>query len=63
MMRPNVHTLYVEFLHSAAERVKAGDKLAAMFCLQQALRAANSAHDSRYRRAVFRAMSFARRLP
>jgi hypothetical protein len=62
-MRPNVHSLYVEFLHCAAERVKAGDRIAAMFCLTQAMRAANTAHDARYRRAVFRAMSFARRLP
>lgn len=62
-MRPNVHNLYVEFLQSAASAIRAGDKQAAMFCLSHAMKAANTAPDARYRRAVFRALSFARRLP
>lgn len=62
-MRNDVRDLYVEFLHCAADAVKRHDKAAAMFCLSQALRAANSVHgNSHYRRAVFRAMNFARRI-
>jgi hypothetical protein len=37
--------------------------IAALHSLKQAMQAANKSKDARYRRAVFRAMSFTRRVP
>lgn len=62
-MSADLRTLYTEWLMSAQGAVERGDKHAAMFCLSHAMRCANKVHDARYRKAVFRALSFTRRLP
>jgi hypothetical protein len=60
-MSHTTHTLYVMHLSAAAEAVRRRDRAAAMFCLKQAMACANKAHDdTRYRRAVLRAMNYAR---
>lgn len=62
-MRPDLRTIYNEFLHCAAAAVQRRDRNAAMFCLQQAMRCANTAHDMPvYRSKVLRAMNYARRI-
>ena len=62
-MNPDLRNLYVMFLHAATDAIHARNKRAAMFCLGQALRCANTVHgDSSYRRAVMRAMSYTRRI-
>jgi hypothetical protein len=62
-MRPDLRNIYNEFLMSASDAVKRRDRHAAMFCLSHAMRCANTVKaDARYRKAVFRAMSFARRI-
>lgn len=62
-MRPDLRTLYNDFLLTAMDAVRKHDKAAALFCLQQAMRCANTVHDnSMYRRKVMRAMNFARSL-
>ena len=61
-MSADLRTIYNEWLMSAQGAVERGDKQAAMFCLGQAMRCANKVRDGRYRAAVFRAMSFTRRI-
>ena len=63
-MRHDIRTIYNEFLHCASDAITRRDRQAAMFCLSQAMRCANTVQgNAAYRKAVFRAMSFARRLP
>ncbi|MBR1173881.1 hypothetical protein JQ617_07940 [Bradyrhizobium sp. KB893862 SZCCT0404] len=62
-MRPDLRTIYNEFLHVATDAVTRGDKQAAMFCLKQAMRCANTVHDDKtYRRKVMTAMNYVRSL-
>lgn len=62
-MRHDLGTIYNEFLHVASDAVKRGDKDAAMYCLKQAMRAANSCHEHKhYRGKVMRAMNYVRAL-
>lgn len=60
-MRHDLRTIYNEFLHCASDAVKRHDRSAALYCLSQALRAANSVKDDKtYRRKVMRAMNYVR---
>lgn len=62
-MRMDIRDTYNAALHAASDAIRRGDKAAAMFCLGQAMRCANRVHDDkRYRRAVMRAMNYARRI-
>lgn len=62
--RHDLRTMYNEFLHVATDAVKRGDKRAAMFCLSQAMRCANTVKgEAVYRRKVLRAMNYVRALP
>lgn len=60
-MRHDLRTLYNDFLHTAMSAVRRHDKPAAMYCLSQALRCANTVKDDRsYKRKVMRAMNYVR---
>lgn len=63
-MRPDLANAYNDFLNVAADAVRRGDREAAMYCLKQAMRAANAAHEPyasrHYRGKVMRAMNYAR---
>lgn len=60
-MRPDLRTIYNDFLLSASEAVKRRDRSAALFCLSHAMKCANTVRDNpEYRRKVLRAMNFAR---
>jgi hypothetical protein len=62
-MSQALRTVYDNTLSLALDCVARRDQDNAMEALRVAMRCANQSKDARYRRAVFRAMSFARRLP
>ena len=62
-MRHDLRTIYNEFLHCASAAVLRRDKRAAIFCLSQAMRCANTVTGNAvYRKKVMRAMNFVRGL-
>ena len=62
-MRADLGSIYNEYLHIASAAVTRGDKAAALYCLKQALRAANACLDHKqYRAKVMRAMNYVRAL-
>lgn len=54
--------VYLAALNEASRAVLHRDRDEALRCLGIALRAANAAKSAPHRRAIFRAMSFARRI-
>lgn len=54
--------VYLSALNLASRAVLHRDRAEALRCLGIALRAANAAKSPAHRRAIFRAMSFARRI-
>lgn len=62
-MPQDYRTIYNTWLLDARIAVLKQDRAAAMFALSQAMVYANKVHDNRFRKAVFRAMSFTRRIP
>lgn len=60
-MPRDLATAYNDYLLTAMDAVRRHDKDAAMFCLKQAMRAANACHHNRhYRSKVMRAMNYVR---
>lgn len=62
-MSKAVRDVYDNSLSLALDCVARRDHDTAMEALKVAMRAANMSRDARYRRAVFRALSFTRNLP
>lgn len=54
------YRISLECAHAAVVR---GDRDGAMHSVRQALQAANTSRDARYRRATLRALNFVRALP